>query len=455
MRSLVVVLLLTSLAHAESVPVVAVMPFRDLSAARAPVGEALRETVTADLKEVPGLRVVERAAIDRVISEQNLDAKKRDLDPIASVRVGTLLGANLIVAGAYQRVAADVRLTARFIDVASGEIRGSAKVDGAADELLRLQDQLAVALLKSANLPAPVVQRFVKRARPKVPYRAFELYGDAVSTSDDIQRRQLLQQAVAAGPQFSYAVRDLEALQQRMKGYSDTADIKLAEREQQLLARADDSHRPNVDRAQAARQLLEELLAARRYHALAEIALRPTYQKLDGLTEPSAYARFMALAGLHQWELALQAGEAYLRALPTGTHFREVENRMSSIVETRKKREARRAEYAADLKEKRDGMVHDAAHQLQWDWAPCLATRWNSQLNELMLDNCTAFVAAYKNDPRSEAKEHVLAARMFVILALAERGDFARARPLADQLLKDSDEWDEELRKVMSEWPTD
>jgi hypothetical protein len=49
----------------------------------------------------------------------------------------------------------------------------------------------------------------------------------------------------------------------------------------------------------------------------------------------------------------------------------------------------------------------------------------------------------------------VLAARMFIILALAERGDFGKARPLAEALLKDSDKWDEELREVMSKWPTD
>ncbi|HWE31486.1 MAG TPA: hypothetical protein VHB97_25970, partial [Polyangia bacterium] len=114
---LVLLALVSATAHAETV--VAVMPFRDLAATKAPVGEALRETVTADLKEVPGLRVVERAAIDRVIGEQNLEAKKRDLDAIASVRVGTLLGASTIVAGAYQRAGDHVRLTARFIDVAS------------------------------------------------------------------------------------------------------------------------------------------------------------------------------------------------------------------------------------------------------------------------------------------------------------------------------------------------
>ena len=192
-------------AATASEPVVAVMPFRDLAAARAPVGEAIRETLTVDLKET-GVRVVERGAIDRAIAEQNLEDKKRDLPAIGAVRLGTLVGATWIVTGAYQRAGGDVRLTARIVDVASGELRGSAKVDGAADELLRLQDQLAVALLRSAHLPAPVVQRFVGRARPKVPYRAFELYGDAVQTPDEAERRKLLQQAVAAGPQLTYAV---------------------------------------------------------------------------------------------------------------------------------------------------------------------------------------------------------------------------------------------------------
>jgi TolB-like protein len=444
-----------AVAHRGAAPVIAVMPFRDLSAARAPVGEALRETVTADLKGVPGVRVVERAAIDRVVAEQKLDDKKRDLDAIASVRVGTLIGASLIVAGAYQRVGGDVRLTARIIDVATGELRGSAKVDGAADELLRLQDALAASLFKSAGLPAPAVQRFVARARPKVPYRAFELYGDAVTAADESERRKLLQQAIAAAPQLSYAVRDLAALQERMDAYSVAANQKFSEREQLLLSRADDHHRPNVDRAQAARQLLTELMAARRFHTLASVVLRPTYGKLDGLAEPAAYARFVALSGLRDWENALRAGEAYLRALPTGEHYREIESRMHDIVETRKKREARRAEYAADLAEKRGSMPRDAAHQLEWDWAPCIAARWNSQVNELMLDGCSAFAARYRDDARPEAREHVLAARMFVILALAERGDFARARPMAEALMRDSDTWDEELRKAMSEWPTD
>ena len=456
LRALTVAVTLLGAARAWAAePVVAVMPFRDLSGARANVGEAIRETLTVDLKDVGGVRVVERGAIDKVIAEQNLEDKKRDLPPIGAVRVGTLVGATWIVMGAYQRAGGEVRLTARIVDVASGELKGSAKVDGAADELLRLQDGLASSLFSSAGLAAKSVQKIARRTRPKVPYRAFELYGDAVQAPDDDKRRALLLEAVAAAPQLHYAVHDLEALQQRMGGYSAVASAKLEEREKQLIARADDGKRSADERAAAARELMAAMAAARRDHALAEVSRRWAQSKLPGIAELAAFSQFRALDGLHQWDAALAAGEHYLKALPTGDHFREIEARMHAIVEVRRKREARRAEYADDLKEKRATPPTNASQKLNWDYAPCIVARWNSQLNELMLDNCTAFIAAYKSDARPEAREFVTGARFLVILALAERGDFARAKPLADALLADSDEWDEELRKLMASWPTD
>lgn len=432
-------------------PVVAVMPFRDLSAARAPVGEAIRETLTVDLRET-GVRVVERGAIDRVIAEQSLEDKKRDLPAIGAVRVGTLVGATWIVMGAYQRAGGSVRLTARIVDVASGELRGSAKADGAADELLGLQDRLASSLFASAGLPAGKLQKLTRRARPKVPYRALELYGDAVQLPDDPKKRELLQQAVAAAPQLSYAVRDLEALQQRMGAYSTVANAKLDERERALIARADDAHRGSAEREAAAKEAIDSLVAARRYHTLADVVVR--WPRLLGL-ELTAATRFRALDGLHRWDEALAAGEAYLRAFPTGDRYRAIESRMHEIVETRKKREARRSEYAADLAEKRATPPDTPEHKVAYDYAPCICARWSSQLNELMLDSCGAFIAKYAKDPRPDVQENVTAARFFVVLALAERGDFAKARPLAEALLADSDAWDEDLRKMMSTWPTD
>src|SRR5437764_13655737 len=123
-------------ARAGTSPTVAVMPFKDLSGQKGSIGEAIRETVTTDLKDVPGLRVIERSNIDRILAEQNLQANKSDLDPLSTVKVGKLLGATLIVAGAYQKAGSTVRLTARFVKVETGEVVGTAKVDGSNADFL-------------------------------------------------------------------------------------------------------------------------------------------------------------------------------------------------------------------------------------------------------------------------------------------------------------------------------
>src|SRR6266513_734859 len=104
MRRAPLALLLVASTALAAVPTVAVLPFRDLSGGKASVGEAIRETVTSDLKTLGGVRVVK------------------------------LIGATLIAVGAYQQAASDVRLTARFVQVDTGEIVGTAKVDGRASE---------------------------------------------------------------------------------------------------------------------------------------------------------------------------------------------------------------------------------------------------------------------------------------------------------------------------------
>ena len=182
---------------AWAVQTVAVLPFSDLAGGKSRVGEAIRETVTSDLREISVLKVLERDRIDKVVVEQDLRAKVTTLDAVSMVRVGTLLGASLIVTGAYQRAGATVRLTARVVKVQTGEILGTAKVDGPVGELLSLQDRITGQLLSSAGIERTTVAR--KRPRVK-SWRTYELYGDAVVEPDDTKRRKLLQLAVAEDP---------------------------------------------------------------------------------------------------------------------------------------------------------------------------------------------------------------------------------------------------------------
>jgi TolB-like protein len=428
------------------VPTVAVMPFRDLSGGRGEVGEAIRETVTADLKDVPGLKVIERAQIDQIILQQNLQTKRNDLDPLASVRVGTLLGASMLVAGAYQKAGPQVRLTARFVDVATGEIKGTAKVDGAATELLSLEDRVTGELVRSAGLAARP-----PRKRPKLrSWKTIELYGDAAVETDPAKKKQILQAALDEDPDFVYAARDLAELQQRMGQWSQIASAKMGDRERALLREVDDGKRPAAERARTGATLMGELHTARRFHALEEVAGKLAQSKLD-VREEATWRLFQARDRLRKVDLALQTGEVYLSTFATGPHYRDVETRMHELVEARRKREARVKEWQADLDEKR----HDSKNPESWDYAPCIAARWDGQAGQRMLDACDPYVKKYTGNPDKDAQEHVVAARFFVVLALSELGEFARARPLAEKLIADSDEWDEELRKLMADWPTD
>jgi hypothetical protein len=281
-------------------------------------------------------------------------------------------------------------------------------------------------------------------------FRAVELYGDAVVQADDHKKHELLQLALGEDPELTYAAHDLAELEKRMSGYAQVASSRASAAERAQLQRLTDGKLAPGERVQAAHALLTAMVAARRYHALAEAATQLSTHK--ELREEASFHLFRARDGLHAWDLALQAGEQYLREQPTGPHFREVETRMHEIVEARKKLDARRGEYQADLQEKLRGSKPGS---IESDFAPCIAARWNSQLNELMLDGCRAYLARRGKDPDPDAREHALAARFFIVLALAEQGDFAQAKPLAEQLLADSDAWDEELRQLEASWPTD
>ncbi len=317
---------------------IAVMPFKDLSGGKGQVGEAIRETVTSDLKDA-GLKVVERGNIDKVIAEQNLQAKKNDLGMAESIRVGTLLGATMIVAGAYQRASSQVRLTARFVDVATGEIKGSAKVDGATADLLSLQDKISVELCKSAGLGHDKAQQFfAKRARPKVKsMRAVELYGDAVTQTDDTKKVELLKLSLNEDPQFSYASRDLDALEKRMKSYaaaSDAAQRKATVELQDKLAKEKD---PNMIASYYA-QLFGQLLSQRRYRQMIAVSraivANPPQQGPGwmSMTEQAQYYIVYAYGQLKDDDGLLREGEKFLAKYPAAQYANLVQMLMNNAI---------------------------------------------------------------------------------------------------------------------------
>ena len=74
-----------------------------------------------------------------------------------ALEVGRRAGAQYVVSGAYQRLGEVIRITARFVDVTTGAVVRSAKIDGAFDDFFSLQDRVVADLSgPSPRAPAPL-----------------------------------------------------------------------------------------------------------------------------------------------------------------------------------------------------------------------------------------------------------------------------------------------------------
>ena len=328
-------------------PAVAVMPFKDLSGSKSSVGEAIRETVTTDLKDVAGLRVIERSNIDKILTEQNLQSRKEDLDPLSTVKVGKLLGATLIVAGAYQRADKSVRLTARFVKVETGEIVGSAKVDGTTSEFLRLQDRVTAQLLKSAGIGDKVVEKFAARPRPKVKnMRTIELYGDAVIEKDDGKRREILKAALIEDPDFVYASRDLDALEKRLKTY-DAINKGAVDKEVEALLSQVQTEKDPMKISTAYNIALGKLQMQQRYGAVLQLCRQvmkhpppsPNYPGMPSLEEVCLMYTVGAYHRIHDCDTTLREGEKFLSKYSSSMYFMSVRTQMDACIETKRQME--------------------------------------------------------------------------------------------------------------------
>ena len=136
------------------------------------LSDGIAETVTVDLKKIPSLSVVSR---EKVLQAQKaLTDKKISQEFI--IDLGRKLGVRWIVWGGFQKLARAIRMTAHFTDVATGNLAGSAKIDGTMDDIFRLQDEIVTRLIGTLELEVSDSARR-KIERPEtVEVEAYEYY---------------------------------------------------------------------------------------------------------------------------------------------------------------------------------------------------------------------------------------------------------------------------------------
>jgi serine/threonine protein kinase/tetratricopeptide (TPR) repeat protein len=132
---------------------VAVMTFSNITGEPTDewIGSGIAETVTSDLKKVRGLSVIGRERTFEALKDLSTGALK-DFDESLAIDIGRRLAASWILGGGYQRIGEMIRITARVIDVNTGEVIRTVKIDGNIKEIFSLQDKIVYELSKGLNL---------------------------------------------------------------------------------------------------------------------------------------------------------------------------------------------------------------------------------------------------------------------------------------------------------------
>lgn len=163
--------------QAAEIKSVAVLNFANIS--RKPedawIGTGIAETVASDLKTEKTLSVVGSAqvqAVSRSLGVVDDQAVSSDL----ALEVGRRARATWVIMGGFQRLGPNIRVTAQLVDVTTGHVTASVKLDGAIDELFSIQDQLVRSLTQELQVQARGVAREPDAQGDTRSLEAYEMY---------------------------------------------------------------------------------------------------------------------------------------------------------------------------------------------------------------------------------------------------------------------------------------
>jgi tetratricopeptide (TPR) repeat protein len=181
---------------------VAVMTFANITREPADdwIGSGIAETVSSHLKNIHGLTLIGRARVFDAL--RNLSSGAH-LDESLAIDVGRRLGATWVVVGGFQRLGELVRITANFVDVGTGEVRRTVKVDGRIGDIFALQDKIVFELSQGLNLALRGTEIADIEKRETRSVEAYESYARGMMNLR-LASRDSIERAIAA---FEDAIR--------------------------------------------------------------------------------------------------------------------------------------------------------------------------------------------------------------------------------------------------------
>ena len=210
-------------ADADATLSIAVLPFRDMSAAQdqAYFGEGIAEELLNALVKVEGLDVASRT------SAFSLAGEKLDIPTIAA-----RLGVNHILEGSIRTSGQQVRVTAQLIEVSKDVHLWSETYDGSLDDIFKIQDEITEKITDALKLQLGSSKQLPSAELMTDNAEAYQLYlqgrhlwrqRNAASLKEAVR---LFKEAVALDPGFDRAWSNLAVAYLNLADYDRTIDAE-------------------------------------------------------------------------------------------------------------------------------------------------------------------------------------------------------------------------------------
>lgn len=211
------------------------------------LGKGMQSMLTTDMAELASVRsdlqVVERARLADIQSELNL-GKKGALDPATAAKIGKLTGATHLVAGSFTVVGKTLRLDARLIAVASGDVTTTAKIEGDKDAFFELEKDLVKRLVDGIGMKLEPKERAKLTTVQTADLEAFRAYSEGLAQFEAKRYDEALtalRKAAQIDGNFALArqtLADYERLAADARGHAQAAHHAEDERAKLLAAAA-------------------------------------------------------------------------------------------------------------------------------------------------------------------------------------------------------------------------
>ena len=179
----------------------------------------LQALLLNELKQNSNLRIVERARLNEIINELQLDTL---VDARTAARVGKLVGARYMVLGTFVDLSGlgpeqEFHVTAEVVDVETSEILEAKRASDKREKMYPILVDLATQLTEAIDLPPLPADVQQSRSEREIPPEGVFLYSQAMRAADrgDHDRAvQLYQRLVSDFPQWTEVKEELRQLEE-------------------------------------------------------------------------------------------------------------------------------------------------------------------------------------------------------------------------------------------------